>query len=612
MLIPLAIAGMREVFISIFNPHLQMGFLSRTGFALGKPDVFVIVLLFSLLAFAVIRRMLAPVYGVYRGQAPGQAARSASLKVPWFLLVLHLGLWLAGNFLIYAFVYRWHAPGGLPFLWSTAIAVAAAFLTGLLTALVINSILLPVKNDLEMISVLEGERDRFVQSKDYLILGGGLLTISVVVAYIGRFYRTGVPESYGYLPMEAAMGLAALVTAGLFIGMLVLSRREYRYQVEQLARRVEGLAEARGDLTQRIGLINFDQVGKVTHNFNRFLHELQSIVADMKTAAEALDETGWKLKQEMDETAGATEQNGRGVKEIRDLIGQQSVGVERAVSAARRISESLEALDGLIQEQSAGVQESASSVEEMSANIDSITGNLERNAEQLDTLSSEAEEGRERIEHVQQQIELVREQTEQLAEANRLISSIAAQTNLLAMNAAIEAAHAGEHGRGFAVVAEEIRSLAADSAQHSKRINGELEKTGEAVRQVVEAVERARKTFTSVREMVVRTREQESEIVAAMNEQRIGSSEVLQTLERITTLTGEVKEQAGTILESGREISDDMDGLGRITTTVEEHIGEIDGATGHIGTSAQRVLTLSEHNAEKIRSLRELVKGFLT
>ena len=212
-----------------------------------------------------------------------------------------------------------------------------------------------------------------------------------------------------------------------------------------------------------------------------------------------------------------------------------------------------ESLDAHVSEQSAAVIQSSSAIEEMIANIQSVSGSLHKNTENVKYLQEASEIGHAGLNGVVTDIQKITRESESLLEINSVMQNIASQTNLLSMNAAIEAAHAGEAGKGFAVVADEIRKLAESSSEQSKTISAVLKKIKSSIDTITKSTEDVLKKFDAIDDGVKTVAEQDKNILTAMDEQGQGSKQILQAMGRLNELTQGVKKEAHKMVENSRQ-----------------------------------------------------------
>lgn len=244
--------------------------------------------------------------------------------------------------------------------------------------------------------------------------------------------------------------------------------------------------------------------------------------------------------------------------EINDII--HSV----ATTSASRLKKNIEDIRGLADSSNSmasAVSQSSSSIEEMVANVQSITITLEKNSGSVKALESASEVGQEGLDSIVKLINEVAVQSEGMIEASSVIQKIASQTNMLAMNAAIEAAHAGQYGQGFAVVADEIRKLAENAGVQASSISNVLKSLKQLIDKTTGSSKEAQRRFGQVLTITEEVRNQEKQIRAAVDEQNIGGKQVIEALTQINQLTGLVKQQSNELLESSSIIQGEIERL---------------------------------------------------
>ncbi len=202
--------------------------------------------------------------------------------------------------------------------------------------------------------------------------------------------------------------------------------------------------------------------------------------------------------------------------------------------------------------------------------------------------------------------------SERLANANALIAAIATQTNILAMNAAIEAAHAGQAGRGFAVVADEIRKLAETAAEQSKAISVDVGGIAASITATVSFAEQASSSFGAVMSQIDSLRNLEESIRHAMAEQSFGSNQVLDALNLIKEVTEEVTVGAEKMKESSDAVLKEMRRLLDSSVEIEQSMTEIASGASEVSQASTVVADLTVKNQEGIGAVRERMERFRT
>jgi methyl-accepting chemotaxis protein len=275
-----------------------------------------------------------------------------------------------------------------------------------------------------------------------------------------------------------------------------------------------------------------------------------------------------------------------------------------------QITVNIDKLNGHVERQTNSVAQSSSAIEQMLANIKSVTQTLFKNADNVKELLAASEVGRAGLQGVATDIQEISRDSEGLLEINSVMQSIASQTNLLSMNAAIEAAHAGESGKGFAVVADEIRKLAENSSHQSKTISAVLKKIKSSIDKITASTDNVLNKFEAIDSGVKVVAEQEENIRNAMEEQGEGSKQILQSIGSLNETTGNVRSGSQEMLEGSKEVIRESQNLEKATQEITGGMNEMASGAEQMNVAINRVNELCISNREQIELLTNEVSRF--
>ncbi|MCL2608545.1 MAG: methyl-accepting chemotaxis protein [Treponema sp.] len=396
-----------------------------------------------------------------------------------------------------------------------------------------------------------------------------------------------------------------LVAAGIFFLVSRLIR-----PLHVLAGRLNDIANGEGDLTVRIPEAGNDEVAKVSRHFNQTIEKIRALVLSIKERAVTLSDIGSDLTSNMTETAAAMNQIVANIQSIKVRVVNQSASVTETNATMEQVTENIGKLGESVQRQTYAVSQSSSAIEEMLANIQSVTNTLKRNAANMNELKESSNSGRTSVQEVAGDIREIARESEGLMEINAVMENIASQTNLLSMNAAIEAAHAGDSGKGFAVVADEIRKLAESSGEQSKTIGTVLQKIKASIEKITRSTDDVLQKFEAIDHGVRTVAEQEDVIRSAMEEQGEGSRQVLQSATQVSEITGQVKGGSVQMLEGSQEVIKESRNLELVTQEITNGMNEMAVGADEINRAVNNVSDLSVRNRQNISVLVEEVSKF--
>ena len=362
-----------------------------------------------------------------------------------------------------------------------------------------------------------------------------------------------------------------------------------------------------GDL---MDIVSRDEYGLLMNDLNAFHKSTKSLINQIREVLVAALQTADNFGKNMAETSTTIEQIIANLNSAKERVNKQAAGVDESDSTIRNMIQHINELSASVSMQANGVTTSSSAIEEMVANIRSVTDILENNAKTADELGTESENGRKRINESVELAATILQKSAGLMEASTIIQSIASQTNLLAMNAAIEAAHAGEAGSGFAVVADEIRKLAEQSNQQGREISVQLGELQEIIAKVSDNTKSVQNQFEVIFDLTNKVRQQEAVIKNAMDEQNAGSAQVLQSIRDINSSTDTVKNNADILLGGGQQIGDQMHILANASSEITDSMNEIAAGSAEITKAVQACLNISSQNHDNLDSLQQEVNIF--
>ena len=379
-------------------------------------------------------------------------------------------------------------------------------------------------------------------------------------------------------------------------------------RIEKIQKYSDRLAS--GDFSQNFHLKVRDEIGQIGTELNKVTSSLHGMLSEMKAVGENLNQTGLELSSNMEETAREVHQIGEHVNSIKSRILNLSASINESSASVEEIDRSIGSLDEMIESQSSSLSESSASVEEMVSNINSVTQNVGYMEESFNSLGDASKKGREVITETNESAKKIAGKSEALLETNSLIAGIASQTNLLAMNAAIEAAHAGDAGRGFAVVADEIRKLAENTSNKSKESAAFLNELKDLMDGLVGSSTALENSFDVVEERIAKVIGLSSEIKNSMEEQSAGSSQVLQALNEITDITTQVKNGSTEMRAGSQTVLQEMQNILQNANEVKQSIEEIAEGSSEINKAVRHVNELSESNRKYVKTMDSQIDQF--
>ena len=411
---------------------------------------------------------------------------------------------------------------------------------------------------------------------------------------------------------EMATNVLVAGFTGIVSAILVSSlfARSLKQQVTNIKDTINHTSD--GDLTRILPRLSNDELGDISEMINNFLLRLSGIISNIKHNTGQNIQNVEKLQDAMNNTGVSIDDINKTADEVKKEILMQASVVKQVYTIILEISKIIKKQDQKIHDQVSSVAESSAAIQEMIANINSIAKNLQANSGEFSILETSMNFGNEKLAHLKDRIMQLDIQSDTVMEANTVIKQIASQTNLLAMNAAIESAHAGQYGKGFAVVANEIRKLAEVSDQQSKLISKSLKDLKSLMSEAVSISNETGDSFSKILQSVNLVNSIEGEIRNAINEQASSSTQILQALTVINTVTTEVNDGSSDIIQKTELIIPEINNLNAVSDSVNNAAAAVVENALTIRQNADESLKFLELNKESIKKINELIEYFIT
>lgn len=381
-------------------------------------------------------------------------------------------------------------------------------------------------------------------------------------------------------------------------------------RLKDTATRISDIA-GKGDLSNRINISSIDDLGIILSNINSLINNLSSIVKNMKNGTNVVSNSAKSLTDVANSAISALEDMKDAFYLIDENVKSQNQYIEIADKNVEELTSDVETVKHHIQEQSAAIQQTSASISEMTANIASVADLTQKADEVSQNLSKASTIGTESINNAMGAISQIQQASLEVQDIIKVIQKISSQTNLLAMNAAIEAAHAGEVGKGFAVVADEVRSLANSSGKSATDIQQHIKDMVDKINSGVEAMNSANGAFKDIAGHVDTNLNLTKTIAAAMDEQRTGAEETLKTTAEIVDAIHAIQVLTENESKNALALKDAMKNVVKASKQAEEVVEASSVSSNALQNALDKVSESIKDNENAVASMKKDIDIFV-
>lgn len=408
----------------------------------------------------------------------------------------------------------------------------------------------------------------------------------------------------------SVLAVAFSVLIGVLILIFIIILTPIINPLVKTAKVLQNISEGDGDLTVQIDNVSSDEAGQIAKYFNMTIAKIRENFISIKENTDYIVQADISMSSNMEETAAAIHEIATNISSVKNQTGVSTEIAEQTLQTVNGMVNLQNELNYHIETQSANIAESIYSIEEMIRQVNAMFDLVRDNIKAVEAIEVQTQKLQDITRKNRDTSNEIYSRSDALLKASEVLEGIASQTNLLAMNAAIEAAHAGEAGKGFAVVAGEIRKLAEESSTQSKKITDVLQWLRKEISIIAEASDLSDKEVAKSFELTLKSKQQEEKVLETIEVQSSSNEKILQSVRLIKQETEVVTDTSKNMLQASQSVIDATNRLNEVTEMINGSMNEMAAGSSEISNAIQGINDEIVHITDSLNVLSKNVGNF--